>query len=155
MAYWLMKSEPDVYGLDDLAAEKNATTRWDGIRNYQARNLLRDKVKVGDGVLFYHSRCSTPAVVGLAEVVREAYPDPLQFQPGDKYFDPKSSADAPRWVCVDIRLQRRLPRPVSLREIKAHPGLAEMVLVNNSRLSVQPVRAREWKTILKLAEQDA
>ena len=102
MACWLMKSEPDVYSIGDLAAEPDGITPWDGIRNYQARNYLRDKVKTGDKVFFYHSRCAQPAIVGTARVTREAYPDPLQFEAGDKYYDPKSDPQKPRWCCVDI-----------------------------------------------------
>ncbi|WP_308364046.1 MULTISPECIES: EVE domain-containing protein [unclassified Microbulbifer] len=150
MTYWLFKSEPDEYSIRDLAAEPGHTGRWDGIRNYQARNFLRDSVGVGDGVLFYHSACKVPAVVGTAEVVRGAYPDPAQFDPKSGYFDPKASGDKPRWYCVDIRWQSEFPRPVPLAEIKRSPDLAEMLLVKQGRLSIQPVTAREWKTILRL-----
>ncbi|MEX2961776.1 EVE domain-containing protein [Microbulbifer sp. TYP-18] len=150
MNYWLFKSEPDVYGITDLAAEPGRTGRWDGIRNYQARNFLRDQVQVGDGVLFYHSACRVPAVVGTAEVVRAAYADPAQFDPGSKYFDPRSSAAKPRWYCVDIRWGSQFARPVPLAAIKRDPELAEMVLVRQGRLSVQPVTAREWQRILDL-----
>ena len=155
MAYWLMKSEPDVYSIDDLAAEPGGVTAWDGIRNYQARNLMRDKLSIGDNVFFYHSRCAAPAIVGIAEVVSEAYPDPLQFRVGNKYYDPKSPADAPRWCCVDIAFVRRLQRPVTLYEIKANRRLKNMVLVNNSRLSVQPVTAAAWQRLCALAEAPA
>ncbi|MEW5248304.1 EVE domain-containing protein [Microbulbifer discodermiae] len=150
MNYWLFKSEPDVYGIADLAAEPDRTGRWDGIRNYQARNFLRDQVQVGDGVLFYHSACRVPAVVGTAEVVRAAYEDPAQFDPGSEYFDPRSSAAKPRWYCVDIRWRSQFARPVPLATIKRDPKLAAMVLVRQGRLSVQPVTAREWQRILDL-----
>ncbi|WP_346838650.1 EVE domain-containing protein [Microbulbifer sp. SAOS-129_SWC] len=152
MNYWLFKSEPDEYSIDDLAAEPGQTGRWDGIRNYQARNFLRDAVAAGDAVLFYHSACKVPAVVGSAEVVRAAYPDPAQFDPESKYFDPKASADKPRWFCVDIRFRARFARPLPLAEIKQNPQLADMVLVKQGRLSIQPVTAAEWTTIVALGE---
>jgi len=150
MNYWLFKSEPDEYSIDDLAAERGQTGRWDGIRNYQARNFLRDAVAAGDGVFFYHSACKVPAIVGTAAVVRAAYPDPAQFDPESKYFDPKASADKPRWFCVDIRFNSRFARPLPLAEIKQNPQLAEMVLVKQGRLSIQPVTAAEWKTVVAL-----
>ena len=153
MNYWLFKSEPDEYSLDDLKGESGQIGRWDGIRNYQARNFLRDQVKVGDGVLFYHSACKVPAVAGTARVVRSAYPDPAQFDPDSKYFDPKASAENPRWFCVDIQWQSEYARPVPLKEIKQNPELAEMVLVKQGRLSIQPVTAAEWKLIEKLGSQ--
>ena len=152
MKYWLFKSEPDEYSIEDLAAERGQVGRWDGIRNYQARNFLRDAVEVGDGVLYYHSACKVPAVVGTAEVVRSAYADPAQFDPESKYFDPKASGDRPRWYCVDIRFASRFARPVPLAEIKQNPALAGMVLVKQGRLSIQPVTAREWKTLVELGE---
>ncbi|WP_445360630.1 EVE domain-containing protein [Microbulbifer sp. EKSA005] len=150
MTYWLFKSEPDEYSLQDLAAESSGCGRWDGIRNYQARNFLRDKVKEGDGVLFYHSACKVPAVVGTAEVVRSAYPDPAQFDPESKYFDPKASEDKPRWYCVDIRWRSEFQRPVPLAEIKGISQLAEMVLVKQGRLSIQPVSGDEWQLLQHL-----
>ncbi|GMG86407.1 EVE domain-containing protein [Biformimicrobium ophioploci] len=150
MNYWLFKSEPDEYSLDDLASEPDQTGRWDGIRNYQARNFLRDKVNAGDGVLFYHSACKVPAVVGTAEVMRAAYPDPAQLDPESPYFDPKASDENPRWYCVDIRWQSQFARAVPLAEIKQHPALADMVLVKQGRLSIQPVTAAEWSLLLQL-----
>ncbi|MFI2811866.1 MULTISPECIES: EVE domain-containing protein [Microbulbifer] len=150
MNYWLFKSEPDEYSLQDLAAEPDRTGRWDGIRNYQARNFLRDRVREGDGVLFYHSACRVPAVVGTAVVVREAYPDPAQFDPESAYFDPKATQEKPRWFCVDIRWQGEFARPVPLATIKADPDLQEMVLVKQGRLSVQPVAAGEWRHLLRM-----
>lgn len=152
MNYWLFKSEPDEYSIWDLAGERGQTGRWDGIRNFQARNFLRDRVQEGDGVLFYHSACKVPAVVGIAEVVRTAYPDPAQIDPDSKYFDPKASGDKPRWYCVDIRWQSEFARPVPLAEIKQHPDLSGMVLVKQGRLSIQPVTEKEWKTILRLGD---
>jgi predicted RNA-binding protein with PUA-like domain len=148
--YWLFKSDPEDFGLSHLKKCKNKTTLWDGVRNFQARNLLRDKIQVGDDVLFYHSQEKPPAVVALARVVRAGYPDPTQFDKRAKYHDPKSTRDDPRWFVVDIQHVRDLARPVGLPEIRESPGLEEMVLVNRSRLSVQPVRPAEWKIILKL-----
>ncbi|WP_299582348.1 EVE domain-containing protein [uncultured Microbulbifer sp.] len=150
MTLWLFKSEPDEYSLQDLAAEASGFGRWDGIRNYQARNFLRDRVAVGDGVLFYHSACKIPAVVGTAEVVRAAYADPAQFDPESKYFDPKASADKPRWYCVDLAWRSEFAHPVPLADIKKNPQLTEMVLVKQGRLSIQPVRQEEWDSIVKL-----
>ncbi|MCA0899766.1 EVE domain-containing protein [Microbulbifer agarilyticus] len=152
MNYWLFKSEPDEYSLDDLKREPGHTGRWDGIRNYQARNFLRDSVQEGDGVLFYHSACKVPAIVGTASVVRGAYPDPAQFDPESKYFDPKATAEQPRWYCVDIRWQSAFAQPVPLKDIKQNPALEEMVLVKQGRLSIQPVKATEWSLIKKLGE---
>ena len=152
MNFWLFKSEPDEYSIQDLAAEPGHTGRWDGIRNYQARNFLRDQVQEGDGVLFYHSACKVPAIVGIAEVVRAAYADPAQFDPESKYFDPKASGDQPRWYCVDVRWQSDFARAVPLAEIKQNPELADMVLVKQGRLSIQPVTPQEWKTIVRLGE---
>lgn len=148
--YWLFKAEPDVYGIDHLAAEKNQTGRWDGIRNYQARNFLRDQVSLDDEVLLYHSQCKHIGVVGTARVVKAAYPDPTQFNPESDYYDPKASADTPRWFSVDIRLQEKFNRTIPLAEIKQHPQLSEMVLVKQGRLSIQPVTPEEWKIILRM-----
>ena len=149
MSYWLFKSEPDEYGIDDLQREGEA--RWDGIRNYQARNFLRDAVAVGDGVLIYHSACARPAVVGTAMVTRAAYPDPAQFDPVSPYHDPKSAPDSPRWFCVDIRFAGKFARPLPLAEMKRIPELAGMVLLRQGRLSIQPVTASEWALIGALA----
>ncbi len=151
MQYWLMKSEPDTFGIDDLAARPNATEHWDGVRNYQARNFMRE-MKKGDLVLFYHSSCPQPGVVGIAKVVKEAYPDFTAFDPESKYFDPKSSPDKPRWFMVDIQLQKKLKRTVSLAELKVHPALEGMQLLKKgSRLSVMPVEADHFKLIVGLA----
>jgi predicted RNA-binding protein with PUA-like domain len=146
--YWLMKSEADVYSIDDL--KKDGRTMWDSIRNYQARNHMKS-MKKGDLVLYYHSRQSPSAVTGLARVVKESYPDPTQFDPKHKYFDEKSSEDDPRWWLVDIEFVRKFDTPVGLPDIRERTGLAEMVLVRNSRLSVQPVRKKEFETVLKMA----
>ncbi len=152
--HWLMKSEPNVFSIDDLAKAKKQTTGWDGVRNYQARNLLRDEIAVGDGVLFYHSSVDPPAVAGLARVVKAGYPDPTQFDPKSDYHDPASNPDDPRWFSVDIAFDRKLPRPVTLPELRAEPALADMVLLRRgSRLSVQPVTPAEWKTIVALGDR--
>ena len=147
--YWLFKSEPDVFSIQDLKKSPKRTTLWEGVRNYQARNLLRDEVRAGDGVLFYHSRVEPMAVAGTAPVVRAGYPDPMQFDPKAKYHDPKSTKENPRWYAVDIRFDREFVRPVTLKEMREMPALARMVLLHRSRLSIQPVRAAEWKAILK------
>lgn len=147
MAYWLMKSEPDAYSIDDL--ERDGREPWDGIRNYQARNMIRDDMKVGDKVFFYHSSCKVPAVVGIARIASEAYPDPTQFDPDSKYHDPKSSEDDPRWLLVDVEFERRLKRPVPLTEIKEHPGLDDFLLTKRgNRLSIFPVSKEHWKLVL-------
>jgi predicted RNA-binding protein with PUA-like domain len=149
--YWLLKSEPGVFSFEDLARSPRRTTTWEGVRNYQARNLLRDEVKRGDGVLFYHSSTQPPAVVGTATVVREAHPDPFQFDRDSPYFDPKSDPADPRWLAIEIQYDRPLPRPVTLPQLREIPALADMALLRKgNRLSVQPVSAAEWKTILRL-----
>ena len=151
LKYWLMKTEPGTYSIDDLAKEKNKTTCWDGVRNYQARNFMRDQMKVGHKVLVYHSNAKPPAVVGVAKVVKEAYVDHTAFDKSDKHFDPKSNKDKPRWFMVDIKLEKKFKRAIPLDEIKTVKTLQDMVLLNNSRLSVQPVKKKEFDTIVKLA----
>lgn len=141
-----MKSEPGEYSIDDLEAD--GSTHWDGVRNYQARNLMRDEMHVGDRVLFYHSNAKPPAVVGIAEVAKEAYPDHTQFDPDDGHFDPKSDPNDPRWVMVDISFVEKLPRRVGLPELKEYAELTDMVLLNRSRLSVQPVTKRQFDFIV-------
>jgi len=149
--YWLVKSEPSVFSIDDLARAKDRTTFWDGVRNFQARNLLRDEMSVGDGVLFYHSSADPPAAVGTAKVAAAARPDPSQFDAKSDHYDRDSSKEAPRWFGVDIQLDRKFARPVTLAELRAMPALADMVLLRRgSRLSVQPVSAAEWRAICKL-----
>jgi predicted RNA-binding protein with PUA-like domain len=146
-----MKSEPDVFSIDDLRNAPRQTTCWDGVRNYQARNYLR-AMKVGDQVLFYHSNADPPAIVGIAEVVRTAYPDPTQFDKKDKHYDPASDPAHPRWDMVDIRFVRKFPAPLPLDLLRKQPGLKGMELLRKgSRLSVQPVRPSEWAVIVKLA----
>ena len=146
--YWLMKSEPGTYSIDDLRRDRR--TAWDGVRNYQARNHMR-AMKKGDLVLFYHSSSQPPGVAGLARVVKEAYPDPTQFDRNSRYHDAKSRKDDPRWWLVDVSFVERFETAVSLATIKADQRLADMVLVNNSRLSVQPVTDREFKRVSELA----
>lgn len=151
MAHWLYKTEPDVFGIDDLKRQGTAT--WEGVRNYQARNFLR-QARLGDIVLIYHSSCKQVGIAGLAEVVREAYPDPTQFDPGSDYFDPASKPDNPRWSLVEVRFVRKLPRIISLDALRAMPALAGMALVKKgSRLSVMPVSEEEWQAIAALFEQ--
>lgn len=152
MRYWLMKTEPDTFGIDDL--KRVGTEPWDGIRNYQARNLMRDDMKIGDGVLFYHSNAKPPGVVGVAEIASEAKVDPTQFDPDKKYFDAKSKPDNPRWLLLDVRYVRHFPRLVSLQELKEAPGLEEMMVTRKGmRLSIQPVTEQEWDIVHQLAEK--
>jgi predicted RNA-binding protein with PUA-like domain len=151
MAYWLFKSEPDVFSFDDLVAAPKKTTFWDNVRNFQARNFLRDQIKKGDGVLFYHSNADPTAVVGTAEVTKEGYADPGQFDKKSEYFDAAAKADAPRWFGVDIKADRKFKQPVTLHEIKATPALKDMMLVQRgARLSVQPVTPDAWRRILTM-----
>lgn len=146
--YWLMKSEPGVFSFDDLKARPGSTDHWDGVRNYQARNFMRDEMKKGDRVLFYHSNCQEPAVVGIAEVTREAYPDFTSWLPGSPYYDPKSTPGHPRWFMVDITWKRAFKRPVTLSEMKKTPSLEKMrLLQRGQRLSVMPVTKEEFDTI--------
>lgn len=151
--YWLMKSEPGAFSIDDLAKSPNRTTSWDGVRNYQARNFMRS-MAVGDQVLFYHSNADPPGVVGIAEVVRTAYPDATQFDRASKHFDPASKRADPRWDMVDIRHQKTFPSVVTLHRLKQEPKLKGMVLLRKgSRLSVQPVTKTEWVVVLKIGNE--
>lgn len=149
--HWLLKTEPSAFALDDLARAPARTTGWDGIRNAEARNFMRDQFAVGDRAFLYHSNAEPSAIVAIVEVVRAAYPDPTQFDPNDVHFDPKSPRAAPTWLMVDVQLRERLARPVTLQQIKADPLLAQMWLVKRSRLSVAPVTADEWKRVIALA----
>lgn len=150
--YWLMKSEPSAFSIDDLAASPKRTTSWDGVRNYQARNFMR-AMAVGDRVFFYHSNAEPPAIVGMAEVVRTAYPDDTQFDKHDDHYDPASSPSAPRWDVVDIRHCDTFTQPIPLDQLRKEPRLKGMALLQKgSRLSVQPVTASEWESIMKLAK---
>jgi predicted RNA-binding protein with PUA-like domain len=148
---WLFKSEPSSFSLDDLKSRPDATEHWDGVRNYQARNFLRDEIKVGDLVFFYHSNIAEPAIVGIAEVVKPGYPDWTALDPQNPHFDPRSTPEKPTWYMVDVRFVRELPRPVTLAELKGIPTLSGMALLNRSRLSVQPVTGAQWSEILRLA----
>jgi predicted RNA-binding protein with PUA-like domain len=148
---WLLKSEPTVFSWDDLKAAPNQTTCWEGVRNYQARNFLRDQMAVGDRVLFYHSNANPPAIMGIAAVVKAAYPDHFAWDPQSKYFDPKSTPDMPRWFMVDIQYRRDLDPPVTLPELRRTKGLETMLLLQKGcRLSVQPVTEAQWQLILDL-----
>ncbi|MCW7537562.1 EVE domain-containing protein [Aquabacterium sp. A7-Y] len=150
--FWLMKSEPDECSIDDLAEAPGQRLPWTGVRNYQARNFMRDAMRIGDGVLFYHSSCPQPGVAGLARVASAAYPDATQFDPQSAYFDPASKPDAPRWLHVDVRFERKT-RLLSLKELRADPALAGMQLLRpGNRLSITPVSAEEWTHILSLLE---
>ena len=156
MKHWLFKSEPSEFSFDDLWASKGHTTRWEGLRNYQVRNFLRDDVHAGDEVLFYHSSADPTGVVGLCKVLREAYPDPTQFDSKHAQFDAKSDRADPRWLAVDIQATHRLARVVTLAEIKASPRLKGLRAVQpGSRLSITPVTEAEWSEVLRLASQPA
>lgn len=149
MSYWLIKSEPNAYSIDDLARDR--ATPWEGIRNYQARNLIRDDMKVGELAFFYHSSCKVPSIVGIARIASQAYPDPTQFDPGSDYFDAKSTTEAPRWLLIELAFERKLKRPITLTELKQHPALADFRLIQRgNRLSIFPIRKQHWNLILGL-----
>ena len=152
--FWLMKSEPTNYSFDDLMGEEGRIAEWDGVRNYTARNTMRDDMNAGDGVLFYHSNSKPNAIVGYATVVKSGYPDHTAWDPDSEHPDSRSTPDKPIWYMVDIRGDTKFRHPVSLQAVKAHPDLQEMVLSKNSRLSVQPVTNREWKIVLTLGMSD-
>lgn len=149
--YWLVKSEPGEFSFEDIKKSKNKTTFWDGVRNYQARNFMRDEMQKGDGVLFYHSNADPLAVMGYCEVVKEGYPDHTQFDPDNKHFDPKADPENPRWIMVDIKFVKEFDNPVTLGEIKSNPKLKDMRLIQRgNRLSVMPVSKKELDEILKM-----
>jgi len=150
MAYWLFKTEPGCFSFDDLKARPDMSEHWDGVRNYQARNFLRDTIKTGDRVLFYHSNIPEPAVVGMAEVVRAGYPDFTALDPNGEHFDPKATPANPIWYMVDVRYVAPLKKMVTLESIKGNPLLAGMPLVKRSRLSIQPVTGEQWQIILAM-----
>lgn len=153
MRYWLMKSEPDVFGIDDLERAPGRTTGWEGVRNYQARNMLRDDFRVGDRAFFYHSSCEVPGVAGVVQVVRAAYADPTQFDAKSEYHDAKSTRDVPRWFAVDVQLEHRLEPVITLPELREHErgALRDMlILQRGNRLSVTPLSVEEWRCILAL-----
>jgi predicted RNA-binding protein with PUA-like domain len=153
MSYWLMKSEPGTFSIDDLAKAPKQTTCWDGVRNFQARNFMRE-MEIGDQIFFYHSSTDPTAIVGIAEVVKKAYPDHTAFDPKDEHYDPKSKPANPLWEMVDIKFVRKFEHALTLEELRKHPGLEKMELLRKgSRLSVQPVRPEEWKIIVKLTQQ--
>lgn len=152
MNYWLIKSEPLAFSIDDLNQQPKKTTYWDGVRNYQARNMLRDEMKKGDLVFFYHSNCTPPGIVGIVEVVREGYPDYTAQDPNSDHYDPTATTDNPRWFMVDVQLKQRFSQMISLDELKQIPGLETMkILQRGNRLSVTPVTAAEWKIISAMA----
>ena len=152
MRYWLVKSEPDVFSFADLQAAPKKTTHWDGVRNYQARNTLRDEMKQGDRCFYYHSNAEPSGIAGICEVVREGYPDHTAFDKKDPHYDPKSKADAPTWYMVDVKAVKAFPRLISLGELREVAALKGMVLLQKgSRLSVQPVTKKEWETICAMA----
>lgn len=153
MKHWLMKSEPSVFSIDTLAKAPRKTTCWDGVRNYQARNMLRDEMKRGDQAFFYHSNCEEPGIAGIVEIVREGYPDHTAFDPDDAHFDPKSDPDEPRWFMVDVKLVRKFERVVTLRELRAHANAklsGFQLLARGNRLSVMPVTRAHWQFVLSL-----
>lgn len=154
--YWLLKTEPDCYSIDDLAREKKQTTFWDGVRNYQARNFMRDDMRLGDGVLFYHSNTQPPHVAGTARIVREGYPDHTAFDKKEKHYDPKSSKDKPVWIMVDVQFEEKFGQPIPLDELRNVKALEGMELLRKgSRLSVQPVTKQQFETVVKLAKKKA
>jgi len=147
-----MKSEPDTFSIDDLYNRPKKTEGWDGVRNYQARNMMRDQMKVGDLVFFYHSNATPPGIVGIAEVTRTAYPDHTQFDPESKYYDPKATKEKPRWFMVDVTFKKKFSRMITLDELKQMPELVDMALVRKgNRLSIMPVSAEEWEAVVALA----
>ena len=150
--YWLVKSEPSDYSFSDLLSETNQTAEWDGVRNYQARNILKSEMKIGDKVLYYHSNSNPSQIVGTAVVVKEGYPDFTAWDPKSKHYDPKSTPENPKWFMVDLKAEKLLKKPIPLQEIKNNKDLNEMILVKNSRLSVQPVTEKEWVEILSMTD---
>lgn len=147
-SYWLMKSEPEECSVDDALAAKNSTVPWVGVRNYQARNFMRDGMKVGDGVLFYHSSCAEPGIVGIARVASTAYPDPTQFDAKSPYYDPKSKREEPRWLLVDVQVVKKIPN-ITLPELRARPELEDLIILRKgNRLSITPVEPKHWQAIV-------
>ena len=147
MRYWLMKSEPDVFGIDHLARARGRRTPWEGVRNYQARNYMRDEMRVGDRAFFYHSSCPEPGIAGIVEVAKPAYPDATQFDPASEYYDAKATRENPRWVHVDVKLVQKTPL-LPLAELRRHPELQDLqILRRGNRLSITPVTSAEWKFI--------
>lgn len=152
--YWLFKSEPETFSIDDLKQRRHSTEHWDGVRNFQARNMLRDEIKKGDKVLFYHSNCSPPGIVGIAEVVKEGYPDHFAWDPRSNYFDPKCDPEKPMWYMVDVKFVEKFSQMITLEALRQNPRLHEMVILRRgNRLSITPVTEAEWKAILKMSLQ--
>lgn len=150
MNYWLFKSEPETFSIDDLKQSPKQTTHWEGVRNYQVRNMLRDQIQVGDQVFFYHSNCTPPGIVGTMEVVKKGYPDDSAWNSKSKYFDPKSNPDKPLWFMVDVKFTKKFPKIISLEELKKIPTLKNMLILRKgNRLSITPVTKEEWQIILK------
>lgn len=150
-SYWLFKSEPDVFGIDHLAAAGDVGEPWDGVRNYQARNFLRDEVKLGDQVFIYHSSCKQVGIAGIGEVIKESYPDPSQYNPESPYFDPKATLQNPRWFCVNVAFRQKFSKVLSLQKIKANPEITQIGLVKKGhRLSIMPVTEREWDELMAM-----
>lgn len=153
MAYWLFKSEPSEFSIDDLAAQPQQTEAWDGVRNYQVRNMMRDDMQLDDLALFYHSNTTPPGIAGIVKITRTAYPDPTAFDPDHQHYDPKSDPDQPRWLQVDVTLVRKLKRFIPLAELRAQPELAELALLRRgNRLSIMPVTFEQWQAILALEQ---
>ncbi len=151
MKYWVMKSEPDTFGIDDLRGRPKKTEHWDGVRNYQVRNMMRDEMKKGDLVFFYHSSCAVPGIVGIAKIVREAYPDPSAFDPDSRYYDPRSKPENSAWLMVDVQFVRKFKRTISLTELKDKAQLADFrLLQRGNRLSIMPATQAEWEFIVGL-----
>lgn len=153
MKYWIMKSEPDAYGIDDL--KRDNIEHWDGIRNYQVRNMMRDQMQNGDLAFFYHSNCNPPGIAGSMEIIKTAYPDFTAFDPDSKYFDPKSDPDNPRWLMVDVKYKEKFRNYVSLETLRNCQALQDLLILRKgNRLSITEISAEHWKTILKLADED-
>jgi predicted RNA-binding protein with PUA-like domain len=153
MKYWLMKSEPECFSVDHLAARPNKTEHWDGVRNYQVRNMMRDDMAVGDVSFFYHSNCTPPGIAGYMEIVREAYPDFTAFDPENEHFDPKSDPTNPRWLMVDVQLKQKFKKLITLDELRSHPALENMLILRKgNRLSVTPLTKHEWDLIQMMAK---
>lgn len=151
MQYWLMKSEPTSFNIDDLQKRPKQTTAWDGVRNYQARNMMRDEMKIGDLAFFYYSNCDVPGIVGIMEVVSKSYPDPTQFDHQSKYFDPKATPDKPIWYLVDLQFKEKFKTIISLEKLRANPHLSDLLILRKgNRLSITPVSQEDWKMILTL-----
>jgi predicted RNA-binding protein with PUA-like domain len=152
MAYWLFKSEPETFGIDTLASRPKQTEPWDGVRNYQARNMLRDDIKAGDHAFFYHSNCNPPGITGIMTIVKSGYPDPSAWNLESDYFDSKSSPENPRWFMVDVKFETKFREMITLESLKQNPALNTMTVIKTgNRLSITPVSAAEWKAILKMS----